>query len=114
MGFGKFLFFIVSCGLLIGCASFKSGQPQESKTSLYEEGYRKGVSENINRVVEKLNGNDFPYLGGTWAAPVVQEVKIPAHVQGVSFIQNIMNWLLLPPVSGNGIIPSPLKQINRI
>ena len=55
MGFGKFLFLIVGCGLLIGCASFKSGQPQESKTSLYEEGYRKGVSENINGVVEKLN-----------------------------------------------------------
>lgn len=64
MGFVKFLILVSCCGLLIGCASFKPAHPQESKTSLYDEGYRKGVAENINGVVEKLNGNDFPYLGG--------------------------------------------------
>ena len=78
MGFVKFMVFVLSCGLLVGCASMKAKPTLESKTSLYDEGYRKGVAENLNSIVEKLNGNDFPYIGGTWAEPIVQEVRIPA------------------------------------
>ena len=109
MGFVKFLILVSCCGLLIGCASFKPAHPQESKTSLYDEGYRKGVAENINGVVEKLNGNDFPYLGGTWAAPVVQEVKIPAHVQGGVFYPEHNELVIITPGEWKRNNPFPIK-----
>jgi len=110
MGFAKFLFLVLCSGLLIGCASFKSGHPQEPKTSLYDEGYRKGVSENINGIVEKLNGNDFPYLDGTWNEPVVQETKMPAHVQGGVFYPEHNELVIITPGEWKRNNPFPIKS----
>ena len=109
MGSGKLFIFMFCCGLFVGCASLKGGQTQEPKDSIYEEGYRKGVSENINSMVEKLNGNDFPYLGGTWAEPITQEVRIPAHVQGGVFYPEHNELVIITPGEWKRNNPFPIK-----
>jgi hypothetical protein len=48
-------------------------------------------------MVEKLNGNDFPYIAGTWAQPLVQEVLVPAHVQGGVFYPEHYEWAIITP-----------------
>jgi hypothetical protein len=109
MGFVKFMVFVLSCGLLVGCASMKTYHTTEPKTSLYDEGYRKGVAENLNSIVEKLNGNDFPYIGGTWAEPIVQEVRIPAHVQGGVFYPEHNELVVITPGEWKRNNPFPIK-----
>jgi len=109
MGFGKFVVFIIGCSLLVGCASTKVAQIREAKGSIYEEGYRKGVSENINSMIEKLNGNDFPYIGGTWAEPIVQEVRIPAHVHGGVFYPDHNELAIITPGEWKRNNPFPIK-----
>ncbi|MBF0618736.1 MAG: hypothetical protein HQL19_01055 [Candidatus Omnitrophica bacterium] len=79
MGFVRLLIMTMLAGGLGGCVS--SGVPLS--TVAYDEGYRQGVKENLGKMAEGMNGNGFPYLsGGSWAAPLVQDVRIPAHVQG--------------------------------
>ena len=109
MGFGKLVVFVIGWGLLAGCASVKPPQAADPKSSIYEEGYRKGVSENINSIVEKLNGNDFPYLGGTWAEPIVQEVRMPAHVQGGVFYPEHNELVIITPGEWKRNNPFPIK-----
>ena len=109
MGLSKFIFFVIGCGLFVGCASLKSAPSSDSKSSIYEEGYRKGVSQNINSIVEKLNGNDFPYLGGTWAEPITQEVRIPAHVQGGVFYPEHNELVIITPGEWKRNNPFPIK-----
>ena len=109
MGSGKLIVFVIVCGALVGCASMKPGHTNDSKDSIYEEGYRKGVAENINSMVEKLNGNDFPYLGGTWAEPITQEVRIPAHVQGGIFYPEHNELVIITPGEWKRNNPFPIK-----
>lgn len=112
MGFVRVIVCIIGCGLLAGCASMKSGHagdPKDSKDSIYEEGYRKGVSENLNSVVEKLNGNDFPYLAGTWSEPITQEVRIPAHVQNGIFYPEHNELVIITPGEWKRNNPFPIK-----
>lgn len=97
MGYVKFLLLFFSCLSFAGCVTTHAEQPQNVKDSIYEEGYRKGVSENIGGMVEKLNGNDFPYIGGTWAEPVVQEVRIPAHIDGGVFYPEHNELVVIAP-----------------
>jgi len=66
---------LLLCG---ACAS----APRQSSGGSFEAGYRQGVREDIHAAVEKMTGNDFPYLAGTWEEPLVQKTRIPAHVQG--------------------------------
>ncbi|MBF0485820.1 MAG: hypothetical protein HQL16_04825 [Candidatus Omnitrophica bacterium] len=95
---GKFMAvtFIIS-GFLSGCVASQAATEKISSTSIYEEGYRKGVSENLGAMVEKLNGNDFPYIAGTWSAPVVQEVSVPAHVHGGIFYPEHNELVIITP-----------------
>ena len=109
MGFGRLIIYILGLGLFTGCACLKAAPNHEIKNSIYEEGYRKGVSENINSIVEKLNGNDFPYLGGTWAEPITQEVRIPAHVQGGVFYPEHNELVIITPGEWKGNNPFPIK-----
>ncbi len=76
-----------------GCATALSGKP----VSAYEQGYRKGVGENMGGLVEKLNGNTFPYMNGSWAQPLVQEVRMPAHVAGGVFYPEHNELVLITP-----------------
>ena len=109
MGFVKFLIFVCGCGLFVGCASLKASPVLEPKDSIYQEGYRKGVAENINSMVEKLNGNDFPYLGGTWAEPIVQEVRYPANVHGGVFYPEHNELVIITPGEWKRNNPFPIK-----
>jgi len=113
MGSGKLIVFIMGFGLFAGCASMKSAPATDTKSSIYEEGYRKGVAENINSIVEKLNGNDFPYLGGTWAEPITQEVRIPAHVQGGVFYPVHNELVIITPGEWKRNNPFPIKAYQK-
>ncbi len=76
-----------------GCAAASGGK----SVSAYEQGYRQGVAENMGGLVEKLNGNTFPYMNGTWAQPLVQEVRMPAHVAGGVFYPEHKELVLITP-----------------
>ncbi|MBF0387719.1 MAG: hypothetical protein HQL20_07675 [Candidatus Omnitrophica bacterium] len=94
MGFVKSIVLAFVIGGLAGCIS--TGTPLPSAT--YDEGYRQGVKENLGRMAEGLNGNGFPYLGGSnWAAPLVQETRIPAHVQGGVFYPEHNELVIITP-----------------
>ena len=97
MEYVKFSLLFLGCLSFAGCVTTHAQQPQTVKDSIYEEGYRKGISENIGGMVEKLNGNDFPYIGGTWAEPVVQEVRIPAHIEGGVFYPEHNELVIIAP-----------------
>ena len=109
MGFAKFLIFVCMCGLCVGCASLKANPVSEPKDSIYEEGYRKGINQNINSMVEKLNGNDFPYLGSSWSEPIVQETRMPAHVQGGVFYPEHNELVIITPGEWKRNNPFPIK-----
>lgn len=71
--------------------------PAASSGAAFEEGYRQGISRNIGASVEKMTGNDFPYLAGTWAQPLVQKTRIPAHVQGGVFYPEHDELVIITP-----------------
>lgn len=109
MGFVRVIICIIGSVFLAGCASTKAGHTFDPKDSIYEEGYRKGVSENLNSIVEKLNGNDFPYLAGTWSEPITQEVRIPAHVQDGVFYPEHNELVIITPGEWKRNNPFPIK-----
>jgi len=80
------IFFIV---LLAGCSTFGK------KNKVFEEGYRLGVKENISDFAEHFLGNDFPYF--YWSSPVVQNVRIPAHIENGVFIPEHNELVLIEP-----------------
>ena len=80
MGFVKFVGMMAGLCVLCGCVSSQAGK---TPALTYDEGYQQGVKENLGGMAEGMNGNGFPYLAGSnWSKPLVQEVLIPAHVQG--------------------------------
>ena len=92
MGCVKWMTAVAVVSIVSGCA----GAPVKGASS-YEAGYRKGVAENLGNMVETLNGNDFPYIAGTWAEPLVQEVLIPAHVRGGVFYPEHKEMVVITP-----------------
>lgn len=82
--------------ILLSCVSCAGGRKTVIPVS-YEDGYARGLRENVNEQMDKLNGNDFPYLGGTWARPLVQRVRIPAHVQGGVFYPEHEEMVIITP-----------------
>ncbi len=95
MGFVRILLIlVVMAGALSGCVS--TGTPRYGVA--YDEGYQRGIKENLGRMADGMNGNGFPYLGGSnWAAPLVQEVRIPAHVQGGAFYPEHNELVIITP-----------------
>jgi hypothetical protein len=77
--------------ILCGCAGLY-GLSDDKK---YEEGYRQGVKENVNNFAENFYGNDFPYFN--WAGPIIQNVKIPAHIENGVFIPEHFEPVMLQP-----------------
>lgn len=63
---------------LAGCSTLG----KNNKT--FEEGYRAGVKEEMAKFAENFYGNDFPYF--YWESPVVQNVRIPAHIENGLFV----------------------------
>jgi hypothetical protein len=78
-----------------GCVGQKNFSRRERGT--YLQGYRAGVSAQIGDVVEGLNGNDFPYLDGSWSAPLVQDVIIPAHIADGVFYPRHAEPVIITP-----------------
>lgn len=78
-----------------GCAGQENLTRRERGT--YLQGYRAGVSAQLGSVVEGLNGNDFPYLDGSWSAPLVQEVVIPAHIADGVFYPRHAEPVIITP-----------------
>ena len=89
MGFVKNIAAGMAVCLLCGCAS--SREPAAEIT------HQQGVKENNGKMAEGMNGNGFPYLGGNWSTPLVQNVLIPAHVQGGVFYPEHNELVIITP-----------------
>ena len=63
--------------------------------ALYEQGYRAGVKEQMEDIASKFQGGQFPYYH--WAAPIVQEVKVPAHIEKGVFMAEHQELVLIKP-----------------
>lgn len=88
MDYIKKIFLLGGLFLLGGCASFRG-------LKTYEDGYRQGVKENIQDFTKNYYGNDFPYFN--WAGPIVQSVRIPAHIENGMFIPEHNAPVLIQP-----------------
>lgn len=71
MAFLKYLILIMV--LLTGCSTTPS-----HKKDMYEQGFRQGVQEQVRQIAAQFQGGKFPYYH--WVAPIVQEVRVPAHL----------------------------------
>ncbi|MBF0594607.1 MAG: hypothetical protein HQL22_06540 [Candidatus Omnitrophica bacterium] len=94
MGFCRKSMLGFSFLLVCGCVSTRGVQPSVA----FDEGYQHGIKENLGKMAEGMNGNGFPYLGGSnWASPLVQEVHLPAHVQGGVFYPEHNELVIITP-----------------
>ncbi|MGD0336182.1 MAG: hypothetical protein ABSB18_03695 [Candidatus Omnitrophota bacterium] len=75
--------------LLAGCSTFGK------KEKVFEAGYRMGARENMQDFAQSFYGNDFPYF--YWESPVVQNVKIPAHIENGVFIPEHNEPVVITP-----------------
>jgi hypothetical protein len=75
--------------LLAGCSTFNW------KGKTFEEGFRLGVRENVEDFAQRFYGNDFPYF--YWQSPVVQNVKIPAHIANGVFVPEHIEPVVIEP-----------------
>ncbi len=89
MGFHKVFLFLLSL-LLAGCLT----APNTNK-NIYEQGYRQGVQEQIRKVASEFQGGDFPYYH--WTAPIVQEVRVPAHLTNGVMIPEHNELVIIKP-----------------
>ena len=73
-----------------GCSTVSAPQ-----RNVYEQGYRAGVKEQMDAIAAKFEGGNFPYYH--WAAPIVQEVKVPAHIEQGVFIPAHNELVMIKP-----------------
>ncbi|MBI3601276.1 MAG: hypothetical protein HY209_00035 [Candidatus Omnitrophica bacterium] len=90
MGFYKYWVLGVGVALLTGCSTVE-GQNK----NVYEQGYRQGVKEQVQQVVAQFQGGNFPYYH--WSAPIVQEVRIPAHLANGVMIPEHNELVIIQP-----------------
>jgi len=88
MGDFKWFVFVLFFGVTVGCSI--KGAPD-----VYEQGYRQGVREHVEDIVQRFEGGDFPYFN--WVAPIVQDVRIPAHVANGVFIPEHNELVIIKP-----------------
>lgn len=109
MGFVRTVMILGMAAGICGCVS--SGAPKP--TIAYDEGYQRGVKENLGKMAEGMNGNGFPYLGGSnWASPLIQDVRIPAHVQGGIFYPDHNELVIITPGEWKRSGAFPLREDN--
>jgi hypothetical protein len=77
--------------LLTGCASFSDGNHRD----VYEQGYRLGVRENVKDAAAQFHGGNFPYYH--WTAPIVQDVRVPAHLSNGVMIPEHNELVIIEP-----------------
>ena len=65
------------------------------KDKTFEEGYRRGVGENVMDFAQNFHGNDFPYF--YWESPIVENVRIPASIENGMFIPEHNEPVVITP-----------------
>ncbi len=74
----------------MGCAH-GANQSRE----VYAHGYQDGVREQVRDIVAQFQGGRFPYY--QWAKPMVQEVRVPAHIDQGVFIPEHNELVIIKP-----------------
>ena len=90
MDLHKFFVLSMSIVFLMGCSTV-SGKQKD----VYQQGYRQGVQEQIQQVASQFQGGNFPYYH--WVAPIVQEVRIPAHLANGVMIPEHNELVIIKP-----------------
>ena len=89
MDYIKRFLMILSLLSLAGCSTLGF------KNETFEEGYRTGVKENVQDFAKNFHGNDFPYF--YWESPIVQDVRIPSHIENGMFIPEHNEPVMITP-----------------
>ena len=76
--------------LCCGCSTITPEQK-----SMYEQGYRSGVQEQMRQIAASFQGGNFPYYH--WTQPMVQDVAVPAHVSNGVFIPEHKEMVIIQP-----------------
>jgi len=87
--------------ILSGCSTFGK------KDKVFEAGYRSGVKENIQDFAGNFYGNDFPYF--YWESPIVQNVRMPAHIENGVFIPEHNEPVVIEPAQWRKKIAYPIS-----
>ncbi len=92
---GHLLKYLNICVVLVccGCASWRGNG--QTPTRVYEQGYRAGIKEQMDVIAAKFQGGQFPYYH--WAAPIVQDLRVPAHIAHGVFIPEHNEIVLIKP-----------------
>ena len=88
--------------LLAGCSTFSR------KDKTFEAGYRLGVKENMQDFTQSFYGNDFPYF--YWVSPVVQNVRIPAHIANGVFVPEHIEPVVIEPAQWRKEFSYPIER----
>lgn len=81
----------VSLMFLSGC----SGMWVSHSKDMYKKGYQEGVHEQVKQVAGEFQGGNFPYYH--WVAPIVQEVRVPAHLSNSAMIPEHTELVIIQP-----------------
>ena len=106
MGFDKMLILILGLSLLVGCSAISG-----SKKDLYKEGYTQGVREQVKQIAAQFQGGNFPYYH--WSSPIVQEVRVPAHVGDGVLIPEHNELVIIKPGQWTISPAYPIKTNER-
>ncbi|MFA5276297.1 MAG: hypothetical protein WC417_05345 [Candidatus Omnitrophota bacterium] len=101
MGYVKKFLAVSFILFLTGCSTFGS------KDKVFEAGYRTGVKENMQDFAQSFYGNDFPYF--YWQSPVVQTVKIPAHIENGVFVPEHNEPVVIAPAEWRKNLTYPIN-----
>ncbi len=85
----------VKAGILMLLFLFAGCATSPSVKHVYEQGYRAGVNEQMEAIAAKFQGGQFPYY--QWTAPIVQDVRVPAHIANGVFIPEHNELVLIKP-----------------
>lgn len=89
MVFPRYLRFFVLV-LLVGCSTASS-----HNKNMYEQGFRQGVQEQVRQIAAQFQGGEFPYYH--WVTPIVQEVRVPAHLTNGVMIPDHNELVIIKP-----------------
>jgi len=96
-------FLVICLGLLLtGCSTL--GKKEET----FQDGYRAGVRQNLGDFAQAFYGNDFPYF--YWESPIVQTVKIPAHIESGVFIPEHNEPVVIEPAQWRDKLTYPISR----
>ena len=91
MDFLKCLVLGIGIMFLTGCIII----PGYRNKKVYDQGYQQGMQRQIKQIEGEFQGGDFPYYH--WAAPIVQEVRVPAHLANGVMIPEHNELVIIKP-----------------